>query len=223
MLDSLLGTNTVVKTEPPTLPHLEGFDVLHDETVFDNNHAFAPVKLNIMVGKPFLELRRRTWLTVRLDYDDVQKLLHDAFRLFRGDNPQCNAGDAAGLPMWVKRAGSNTERQWEGFIKLCLEKDLLPFKDGSAPAKELLKAVPAANMLGMVAIVDRYKDVRMPLQMRIFAEQVIGSELKHTINEELWADLLKFEEWEWTRHGFDWKTIFKQDPKNEKLRTQRQH
>ena len=66
-------------------------------TVFDNNHSLAPASLETIVGQPFHELGRHTWLRVRPEFSDVQKLLADAFLLRKGDNRVSNGPDRAKL------------------------------------------------------------------------------------------------------------------------------
>lgn len=205
----LSNMQPVVELQPSNLPNDTRAIVQADATVFDNNHAYAPAALETMIGKPFSELRRRSWLLVRPDIHDVQKLLQDTFRLRKSDNRRCNAGDKKKLSAGTKR--KHIKCQWENFVGLCLSENLLPYKDDSDEATKLLLE-PPVQFGGMDAaeVVKRYDDVRMPLQMRIFAEQVMGYPVEQAMSEEMWADLLKFEEWEWTGYGFEWKTIFGQ-------------
>jgi hypothetical protein len=181
-------------------------DAVVDSTVFDNNHIRAPAALETMIGKPFRELDRRAWLRVRDSFSDIQKLLLDAFMLRRADNRACNGPDRAKLG---KNEDRNLKSQWRMFVMTAARQDLLPFEPDSAAAMRMIEATKVPEYeTSAEKIARRYDDVRMPMQMRVFAEQVLGYPLQHEIGKEQWADLLKYEDWEWAGYGFEWKVIF---------------
>lgn len=178
-----------------------------DGNVFDNHHAYAPRSLEMMVGMPFQELRQRSWLAVRNDPLDVRELLRDAFCLRKYDNRRHGGKDAF---VWSRGHDTSLHAQWTEFVDLCERDKLLPLSMDSMAVKESVQMkLLERNDLDPAEIISLYDDVRMPLQMRIFAGQVMGYDLV-PLSEDTWADLLEFEQWEWAGSGFEWKVVFGQ-------------
>ncbi|KAF9907095.1 hypothetical protein EC991_011313 [Linnemannia zychae] len=133
--------------------------------------------LEVHIEKPFHKLHSRTWLHGRSERD-VQKLLVDIYRLrmddafkfdhmAETDSLYCGARDGTG--------------GFKGFLQLvegCA--GLLP-PDWNEEKKEAVveygKAEPAkllSHKADKEMIINRYGDMQMPMQMRLFGEQVYG-------------------------------------------------
>lgn len=155
---------------------------------------------------PFQALQQRSWLSVRSNPVDVSKLLCDAFRLRKFDNRRL-----AGIDTLRFNLGGYATllAQCNEFIDLCQRNKLLPASMDINLVKGFVKTMMRDQDLDADEIIKIYDDVRMPLQMRIFAQQVMGYALV-PVSEETWADLLKFEQWEWAGNGFEWRVIFGQ-------------
>ena len=97
------------------------------------------------------------------------------------------------------------------FVLSAATQVLLPVEPDAEEVNKLIQdtVLDEAGELSESQVVKRYDDVQMPLQMRVFANQVLGYDLPQSaMSQEKWADLLKYEVWAWAGAGFEWKAIF---------------
>ncbi|KAF9134111.1 hypothetical protein BGX30_012044 [Mortierella sp. GBA39] len=133
--------------------------------------------LEVLIEKPFHRLNDRTWLHNRSE-KDVQKLLIDIYRLrmddtFKFDHMVENDSLYSGA-----RDGING---FKNFLLLVEGKaELLP-ADWSAEKKEAVIAFGQAEPEKLLfhkadkeTVISRYGNAHMPMQMRLFGEQVYG-------------------------------------------------
>lgn len=101
-------------------------------------------------------------------------------------------------------------RRW---VTLAHEKGLLPTSmDVEEVGRSIGEMADQEEMKDVdeTWVVKEYADERMPLQMRVFGQQVIGRPIVEglVVGEMVWEKLLLWEEWEWMGRGFDWGVVF---------------
>ncbi|KAF8927067.1 hypothetical protein BGZ47_002344 [Haplosporangium gracile] len=133
--------------------------------------------LEVHIEKPFHKLNDKTWLHNRSE-KDVQKLLIDIYRLrmddtFKFDHMVENDSLYSGA-----RDGTNGFRNFLALVEG--KAGLLP-ADWSAEKKEAVIAFGQAEPEKLLfhkadkeTIIGRYGNSQMPIQMRLFGEQVYG-------------------------------------------------
>jgi hypothetical protein len=160
-------------------------------SILDNNNATA---LEVMVADPFRRLRDGQWLLTRTK-KDVDQLLIDSYRYRRYFEKQHGVHVRSSLQSYLDRAqtvsllpkGFNLEEQ-----KLLIER-----------AKSM-----KTDMIDTETVESTYNDVQMPLQMRLFADQVVGNAVtpEMKVGQDVWVDIIKWEDWAWA--GFEWTDNF---------------
>ncbi|KPI39717.1 uncharacterized protein AB675_3265 [Cyphellophora attinorum] len=147
-------------------------------SILDNNNAVA---LEVMVADPFRRLR-----------DD--QLLIDSYRYRR----------------WLERQHGVKASSLQSFLTRAETVSLLS-QDFNEEEQMLLVTRAKSmktDMIDTEIVESTYNDVQMPLQMRLFADQVVGHavtpELK--VSQDVWVDMIKWEDWAWA--GFEWADNF---------------
>lgn len=134
--------------------------------------------LTVTIEKPFHRLNDRTWIHDRPE-EDTYKLLIDTYRLRMDDDfkfeGKCNAGS-------VYANASNGIEAFRRFLRLAESRDgLLPpwWSSEKATQCEEMGNVSGWSSLSQKAdkaqILGHYGDSNMPMQMRLFGEQVYGT------------------------------------------------
>ncbi|KAF9931057.1 hypothetical protein FBU30_010886 [Linnemannia zychae] len=133
--------------------------------------------LDVVIEKPFHKLNNKTWLHERSEMD-VQKLLVDTYRLRMEDNYVFD-GDADVDSIY---GGGDGAQGFKRFLELAerqngllppgwnAEKKVAALQFGQAPPDYLL-----STAVNKGSIIDRYGNTIMPMQMRMFGEQVYGT------------------------------------------------
>ncbi|KAF9338486.1 hypothetical protein BGZ91_008706 [Linnemannia elongata] len=133
--------------------------------------------LEVHIEKPFHRLNDKTWLHNRSDMD-LQKILIDVYRLrmddtFKFDHMVENDSLYSGA-----HDGTNGFKNFLGLVES--KAGLLP-ADWSAEKKEAVIAFGQAEPERLLfhkadkeTIINRYGNAHMPMQMRLFGEQVYG-------------------------------------------------
>ena len=134
---------------------------------------------------PFQALTKRQWLSHR-PLHDVYKLLIDSFRLRLEDYSSFSDEIQVGSIYHNDNEHSAVAFD-EGFLRMAIEKGLLPEPFNQSKLNDCVKFGMKNNMVGTEwgglttkttesGIVEWYGDGSMPLQMRIFAEQIYGDD-----------------------------------------------
>ncbi|KAI8602168.1 putative MYND domain protein [Dissophora ornata] len=139
----------------------------------------APKGLSVAIDKPFHQLHAKKWLHGRSE-QDVFKLLIDTYRL-RLDDDYKYGGDADTNSIY---GGAPDGR--EGFLKFLVlaenQRALLPSWWSKEKANECVTLgmekegwSSLANPAEKADLVEHYGDPLMPMQLRMFGEQVYGT------------------------------------------------
>ncbi len=138
----------------------------------------TPKGLTALVEKPFTKLSTKTWLYSRPE-KDVYKLLIDTFRLRQQDNFtfEGHADDNS-----IYSGASNSVAGFQRFLSLAASRPgLLPPWWSSSKAEECKQLgleggwTSLTKMTEKGDVIEHYGDSKMPMQMRMFGEQVYGT------------------------------------------------
>ena len=179
-------------------------------TVFDQE---AVGVLTVVVGNPFTCLKRQAWLEDR-PASDIGELLTDTYRFRFHLNEKHEGRDGEILRT---TAQTSTVISFSNFLARARAADLVPTVFTFDMIQELVQAFrisrhssSAPNPVGLNAeeIEEKYIDGSMPVQMMIFADQIMGVPVvaRLIMTEEEQQKLLLFEEWVW--EGFAFHRIF---------------
>ncbi|KAI9821443.1 MAG: hypothetical protein M1826_000679 [Phylliscum demangeonii] len=133
-----------------------------------------------VIDKPFHRLEARTWLHDRPE-QDVYKLLTDAYR-FRMEDDYTLTGDVANASLYGGAADSG-RRHFRRFLSLAARHPaLLPpwwsTTHAAACEREAMQARRWSCLTSAVEkgdLIEHYGNPLMPMQLRMFAEQVYGT------------------------------------------------
>ena len=134
--------------------------------------------LQASIDKPFHKLKSKTWLHARPE-EDVYKLLIDSYRLRMEDDYKFSGHVETES---IYDGASNSRRSFQRFLKE-VEKNSAQLPTWWSPekAQECMQYGMGENWsslsraAGKSDIVGYYGNPLMPMQMRMFAEQVYGS------------------------------------------------
>ncbi|KAF9207771.1 hypothetical protein BGZ49_010593 [Haplosporangium sp. Z 27] len=138
----------------------------------------APEPLSTLVVKPFTKLQNKTWLHDRSE-TDVFKLLIDTYRMRMEDMYKFEGGAEADS---VYNGSPDGSEGFKRFLKLAESRPkLLPAWWSQKKATECLEFGASDEWASLAAAVDKldlikhYGNDRMPMQLRMFGEQVYGT------------------------------------------------
>lgn len=133
--------------------------------------------LEVIIEKPFHRLNDKTWLHNRSE-NDLQKLLIDIYRLRMDDTFKFDHMVETDSLYSGARDGTNGFKKFLGLVEG--KAGLLP-ADWSPEKKEAVIAFGQAEPEKLLfhkadkeTIINRYGNAQMPMQMRLFGEQVYG-------------------------------------------------
>jgi mitochondrial splicing suppressor protein 51 len=154
-------------------------NVQSDDPATSFSNAATTTALEKTIDRPFHALNSRTWLYNRPEAD-VYKLLIDTFRLRQEDEYMFKGDVEIGS---VYDGGPSSEPGFVRLLKKIEDKkvELLPAWWDAAKKAECLAFgrrdgwSSLAKMVEKSDVVEHYADPLMPMQLRMFGEQVYGS------------------------------------------------